>query len=126
MFFPLHHKAEGKGGGRTEICAWVVPCVCSLTHGTASGGMNEGDIVKVSGGKYDEKTGRVASVAAKTCTLIIDGEKTGNIALDAVSREAAGGATTPAPKKTAAARIASMRRCALTPSANQSCSVRLT
>jgi len=43
-----------------------------------------GDTAKVSGGKYDGKTGTVASVAAKTCTLIIEGAKTGNISLDAV------------------------------------------
>ena len=51
--------------------------------------MNVGDIVEVSAGKYDGKTGEVASVAAKSCTLIIDGQKTGNILLDAVKRKAA-------------------------------------
>ena len=51
--------------------------------------MNVGDIVEVSAGKYDGKTGEVASVAAKSCTLIIDGQQTGNILFDAVKRKAA-------------------------------------
>ena len=45
-----------------------------------------GDEVVISGGKYNGKTGKVASIAQKTCKILIDGETTGNIYLRQVGK----------------------------------------
>ena len=58
----------------------------------ATPALQEGERAVVSGGKYDGQQGVVASVTAKSCTLLIDGKKTGNIPLEAVSRVGAAGA----------------------------------
>jgi len=67
----------------------ITPEATTSIPGTA---LQEGERAVVSGGKYDGQQGVVASVTAKSCTLLIDGKKTGNIPLEAVSRVGAAGA----------------------------------
>ena len=67
----------------------ITPEATTSIPGTA---LQEGERAVISGGKYDGQQGVVASVTAKSCTLLIDGKKTGNIPLEAVSRVGAAGA----------------------------------